>query len=388
MNKKIFWKVRPLHGPMRPYAALLAAIMILSGLSACTEEDNPVQQQTKATLFVATDRHEAGGGNNLTAMLQRAVDASGVRPGTVLLGGDYVGGKGDMTPVFSINDLYSEIYAVVDPLSTRVRMTYGSHDDACSEGYGAFYSGPLRCDGYYTYGISYAQMVFDTDSTIQAALLYYQEHGDEKPGLPPGGEGEHGGDGEDGERPPKPEGGVPKQLGYNGIDQADRYGISAESATRHFTEWVSTLADHDPIVVMTHVPMHANRGDNPGGIVWYEALSQAAKHHDIIVLWGHNHTLEERGNDKDQYAYLLTNGDSLSVQGDSLVGVVRKPLNFTYANAGYLKLGHCSVITFSGNNGIYQQMEIRRYSLDPADNEKEFGLTGKPNPYIIQLRRK
>ena len=257
----------------------LMTLAMMLGLAACSENDNPVQQQTKATLFVATDRHEAGGGNNLTAMLQRAVDASGVRPGTVLLGGDYVGGKGDMTPVFSIDDLYSEIYAVVDPLS-------------------------------------------------------------------------------------------------------------AESATRHFTEWVSTLADHDPIVVMTHVPMHANRGDNPGGIVWYEALSQAAKHHDIIVLWGHNHTLEERGNDKDQYAYLLTNGDSLSVQGDSLVGVVRKPLNFTYANAGYLKLGHCSVITFSGNNGIYQQMEIRRYSLDPADNEKEFGLTGKPNPYIIQLRRK
>ena len=143
---------------------MLAAVMLwgLSWLASCTDNsDNPCggSMDYSTSLFVATDRHEAGRGNNLTAMLARAVAGSGIRPQTVLLGGDYVGGRGDMTPEFTIKDLYDEVYAIVDPLNTRVMMTYGSHDDNCTEGYNAFYSGPRRCNGYYTYGICYVQMV-------------------------------------------------------------------------------------------------------------------------------------------------------------------------------------------------------------------------------------
>jgi hypothetical protein len=119
---------------------------------------------------VATDRHDAGEGNNLTIMLARAVTGSGGCPQAVLLGGDYVGDKNDMKPAFSINSLYDEIYAVADPLNTRVMMTYGSHDINCTEGYDVFYSGPRRGDGYYTYGISFVQMVYDTDSATTAAI--------------------------------------------------------------------------------------------------------------------------------------------------------------------------------------------------------------------------
>ena len=366
--------------------------VILWGLSwttSCTDNsDNPSGGNTGygTSVFVATDRHEAGKGNNLTAMLARAVASSGIRPQTVLLGGDYVGGRGDMTPEFTIKDLYDEVYAIVDPLNTRVMMTYGSHDDNCAEGYHAFYSGPRRSDGYYTYGISYVQMVFDTDSATTAAIRYYQEHVSEQ---------------NDSIRPPRPEqgdsiapppphhdgGGAPKQKGYNGIDQTDRYGISAESAARSFTQWVATIADSDPIVVMSHVPLHANRGDNVGAMTWYKALTAAAQTHDVLVFWGHNHTLEEHGDSIDQYSYLLTVGDSTDVQGDSITGVVRCPLNFTYANAGYLKQGRASVITFTDADGNrhYDRMELWRYSLNANDTDRQFGLTGKPNPYVITL---
>ena len=365
---------------------MLAAILIICGMSwmtSCTDNtDNPSGgADYRTTLFVATDRHEVGKGNNLTAMLARAVAGSGIRPQTVLLGGDYVGGMSDMTPIFSIRDIYDEVYAIVDPLNTRVMMTYGSHDNNCTEGYDAFYSGPRRSDGYYTYGISYAQMVYDTDSATTAAIRYYQEHPDEQ---------------NDSIRPPQPEqgdslappplgGGAPKQMGYNGIDQADRYGISAESAARNFTQWVAAIADSDPIVVMSHVPLHATRGDNVGAMTWYKALTAAAQTHDVLLLWGHNHTLEEFGDSLDQYSYLLTAGDSIDIQGDSITGVVRCPLNFTYANAGYLKLGRASVITFTdtNGNGHYDMMELRRYSLDADQPDRQFGLTGKPNPYVI-----
>lgn len=365
-------------------AIVFCGLPWMTSCSDNTDDPNGGSTGYSTTLFVATDRHEAGNGNNLTAMLARAVAGSGIRPQTVLLGGDYVGGRGDMTPEFSIKDLYDEVYAIVDPLNTRVMMTYGSHDNSCSEGYAAFYSGPRRSDGYYTYGISYVQMVFDTDSATNAAIHYYQEHADEKG---------------DSIRPPKPEqgdsiapptphgGGAPKQMGYNGIDQADRYGISAESATRSFTQWVAAIADSDPIVVMSHVPLHANRGDNIGAMTWYKALTDAAQTHDVLVLWGHNHTLEEHGDSLDQYSYLLTAGDSIDIQGDSITGVVRCPINFTYANAGYLKMGRASVITFtdSDSDGHHDMMELRRYSLEADQTDSQFGLTGKPNPYVITL---
>ena len=101
----------------------VAAILTICGLpwlTSCTDNtDNPSggSADYSTTLFVATDRHETGKGNNLTAMLARAVAGSGIRPQTVLLGGDYVGGMSDMTPVFSIRDVYDEVYAIVDPLN-------------------------------------------------------------------------------------------------------------------------------------------------------------------------------------------------------------------------------------------------------------------------------
>ena len=368
---------------------MLAAIVIggLSGLTSCTDKaDNPSvgSSNYSTTLFVATDRHDAGEGNNLTTMLARAVTGCGGCPQAVLLGGDYVGDKNDMKPAFSINSLYDEIHAVADPLNTRVMMTYGSHDINCTEGYDVFYSGPRRGDGYYTYGISFVQMVYDTDSATTAAIHYYQEHPEEEDDITPPPMPEEG----DSIAPPPPEE-RPKQKGYNGIDQADPYGISAESAARSFTQWVATIDDNDPIVVMSHVPMHANRSDNVGALTWYKALANAALSHDVIVFWGHNHTMEEMGKDIDQYNYLLTTGDSIDVQGDSITGVVRCPLNFTYANAGYLKLGRASVVTFSDTRGSghYDRMELRRYSLDAYDTDRQFGLTGKRNPYVIRLSR-
>ena len=68
-------------------------------------------------------------------------------------------------------------------------------------------------------------------------------------------------------------------------------------------------------------------------------------------------------------------------------GVVRCPLNFTYANAGYLKFGRASVVTFTvtDGNGHHDTMELRRYSLEANQTDRQFGLTGKPNPYVITL---
>lgn len=374
----------------------VVAILAMFCLAGCVKEPQyivfPHQGQQgepySTSLFVATDRHEAGGGNNLAAMLQlMAANQNVVLPQTVLLGGDYVGRGPDHgttgQPSFSVEDIRSEVFRVMDPAQTELLLTYGSHDRGCTEGYSAFFSGPHRCDGYYVYGISYAQMTFATDSLAQVAIDLYLEQGDDTastPPLPPAVSDSTASD----TVPPRPSGPKP----YNGIDVADPFGISAESATRRFTAWVNSLSDNAPIVVMSHVPIHAHRGDNPGGLAWFNALHDAALHRDVILLFGHNHSLEERGDIADQDVYLLLPGDSISVQGDSIAGIQRHTANFIYANAGYLKLGFSTLITFtdSRGSGRFDKVTLRRYSLDGTDIQR-FGTTSHRNPYTATLRR-
>lgn len=368
--------------------------------SCCSNDDNVVIDHhgvsTSTSLFVATDRHESGNGNHLSDLLKVVVEkADVVTPNTVLLGGDYIGSGPDRgllgQPTFSLEDMRSEIFSTLSSEETDVFFTYGSHDRNCKDNYRDFFSGPHRCDGYYVYGISYVHMAYDTDSLARAAVALYQAQGEntnESVGPPSeGGDGPGGGvPGGGGGNPQPPSDGLQSLKPYNGIDVVDSYGISAESAAASFTSWVSTLNDHAPIVVMSHMPIHAHRGDNPGGLRWFEALNRAAETHDVILFFGHNHSMEERGDSLDQYYYLLTPGDSISVQGDKYQGVQRKCLRFTYANAGYIKLGRCTLVTYTDTdaNGNYDLMQLRRFNV-LGDDESHFGLTGKRNPYTITL---
>ena len=366
----------------------ITAICSIVMITACATEDNPpVWEGETTSLFVASDRHEAGNGNNLAAAIQKVANRNGiVTPSVVLLGGDYVGSGPDAgdtgQPAFTLADLRSEIFSSLDPNKTEIFFTYGSHDRNCTDDYSAFFSGPHRCDGYYIYGISYAQMAYATDSLTRAAVALYEEQGDNIPGNnPPPANNDS-----TMPMPQQPSGGL---RAYNGIDIADPYGISAESAAGRFAAWADTLSGHDPIIVMSHVPIHASRNDNPGGLRWFNTLSRAAQKHDIVLLFGHNHTLEERGNSSDSDMYLLAPGDSITVQGDSVQGAQRQQLPFTYANAGYLKLGWCTLITFNDTDadGHPDYMQLRRFSAI-GDKATLFGSTDKPNPWLITLKAK
>lgn len=344
--------------------------------------------QTKSSsLFVACDRHEMGSGNYLPSILKAAVSESGIMPGVVLLGGDYVGGGKVATPDFPISDLYSEIYSVLDAPTCDAMFTYGSHDACCTDGYSAFFSGPRRCDGYYVYGISFVQVASAKDEDTSAAISLHDS-------LLKSGENFSAFEDDDNI--------LLEKSGYSGIDVADRYGKSAESASASFLKWVESLNDNAPIVVMSHMPLHYNRGDNLGGQIWYEALSKAAQTHDILFLWGHNHTIEERAADytdrsdtklADRFKYLLTPsdfltpGDTIQIQTATKGESVPVRLNFSYANAGYIKLGYGTMITFNGNSFSYETMTIHRFAADSVDEETEIGFTGKPNPYTIQLSK-
>ncbi len=371
------------------FSKLTFLVTLFLGIVACTDDaivyrcpyppgtGKRREKVHQTSFFMASDRHESGDGNNLAPLLRITSKGAAVTPSAVLLDGDFVGGGGDRTPVFSVESVYNEIDSVLNTNSCEVLLGYGSHDANCSEGYAAFLSGPRRMEGYFVYGLSFAQMAFATDSAARAAILKSrqeaatsEDEGDVSP--PPGGD-----------------------PGYAGLDTLDRRGISAQSASGSFTEWVSSIPGDWPVVVMSHMPLHAIRKDNLGAETWVKALNEAGKSHPIIFIWAHNHTLEERagrdgGEIPDRDNYLLLPGDNIQVQTcvDSIS--VQERLRFTYVNAGYLKLGYASVVTFSDSRGEgrFDHVRIERFTINEADTlNSTFGNTGRPNPFEFYISR-
>lgn len=320
--------------------------------------------------------------NHLTDVLNLvSQDSEAVQPGLILLGGDNVGEGSDSSmdatgyplgaPPFSMKAVDAQIAHVFGE-TVRGLYTYGSHDKNETGNYSdVFFSGPVRGDGYYLYGISFAQMIYDSDQQARA-------------------EDDRG-------------------RTYRGKDLTDSNGISAQTASHLFLSWVKSLDDHWPILVMSHVPIHAHRGDNSGAWTWARALNEAAENHDIVFLWGHNHTLERGKNEKatEQANYLLLPGDKITAQSWMLNEegkmVLRKAvspasaesseeskpkyelitqeetLQFIYLNAGYITNGIGSLLTFTDleEDGQWDRLTVKRYSLRNGETE-EWNLPLRP----------
>ena len=121
-----------------------------------------------------------------------------------------------------------------------------------------------------------------------------------------------------------------------GVDQNDMQSASsAATASANFKSWAASVDSSKVIFVMCHMPIHNRRGDNAGGATWMNALNEVGNTHDVVFLWGHNHTGE---NSSDTSVYFVGVGGSLTPQGGS-----KGTINFTYMNAGYIKNGYCSM---------------------------------------------
>lgn len=385
----------------------IALTVFLCGCSNSESANGPVTSNSaeasepdlsagkSVSVFVASDRHDNGKGNNLTASLQMVTSRmDAVTPQTVLLGGDYVGSGGgkDMQPQFSTKDIEDEVYRVLDRNKTDLLFTYGSHDRNSIEGYAPFFSGPKREQGFYIYGISYVQMSYKDDATTKAALERSKAYTDSIASLPDSLKNVP--------MPPPPDSikfskaaFLADDPGYNGIDIEDPFGMSATPAAKYFTTWVNSLSDNAPIIMMSHVPLHYNREDNFGAETWFKTIEVAAQKHDIIFFYAHNHTLEEKGDSAmtkiETDSHMMLPGDSITVQGDSLEGTPRHELNFIYANAGYLKLGWSSLVTFTDidTDDNLDYVSIRRFNI-LGENDSYFGSTDKKNPLVFKLQKR
>lgn len=151
---------------------------------------------------------------------------------------------------------------------------------------------------------------------------------------------------------------------------------NAAKAAKIFKQWALSLPedDHHVIIVMSHLPLHERRNDNPGAAIWLEAVNSVAETEDVIFFWAHNHT-GWTGEDAD--AAFVSPGESITPEGNSGSIV----LNFTYTLAGFLGNNTAdwngSTLTISDKvmeldhyttNSFYENIEIIRKDPVPGDN--------------------
>ena len=150
-----------------------------------------------------------------------------------------------------------------------------------------------------------------------------------------------------------------------GVIQSDLESGNGESSAAAFVAWANG-ADIDTskaIILMSHKPIHANRGDNGGAGYWHNALNKVATGSEsggeiirnIIFLHGHNHTVDTTeyyyapGSKMSIESYVApTSTSSLSLENNLSVmydeeastyataNGTEATIYYTYATAGYL----------------------------------------------------
>ena len=179
-------------------------------------------------------------------------------------------------------------------------------------------------------------------------------------------------------------------IGFNHM--TDGGGASAQAASA-FKSWVKKTDPSIPVIVVSHVPLLAQRGDNNGALYWSEALNYAATGtegivstgqsgqiiRNVLFLSGHNYTadpeeyyyaagstmdvqIDPEGGELQSYASGLS-VHQVSVYDAELQGYtkgrgVTTNIYYTAMTPGYLKAnGNASLVEINDKNIV-----IRKYS--------------------------
>ena len=131
-----------------------------------------------------------------------------------------------------------------------------------------------------------------------------------------------------------------------GFDGMAKGGQAGKESAEIFKHWIKNKDVTIPVFVVSHLPVQALCGDNPGAYYWNEALNFAAtgvegitglddSHtiiRNIVFLSGHNHI-------RDAAEYVFRAGTSMPVQEDSSeegVQSTESSIYFTSITPGYL----------------------------------------------------
>lgn len=99
-----------------------------------------------------------------------------------------------------------------------------------------------------------------------------------------------------------------------------------------------------PLFIISHLPLHEDRGDNYYGSDYAETLNEYGDSIDIFYIWGHNHTV-------DRSLHFVTHGEPMTPASG-----YEQTINFTYATAGYIKEGYGMIINVND-----ETVDIQRY---------------------------
>jgi len=290
------------------------------------EDHRELTETNKALISLFVATDRHGKTSNLKSVLTAAKSGAESDFGTKITATLLGGDMVDGTSSYNLSTVNSEIQSVLGSDFKACYYTYGSHDqNAKTTGTNGFLVGALDLGACYIYGVS-----------------------------------------------------------YDGVGNTST--AATESAA--FTNWIAT-AEEKPVIVMSHMPLHSRRGDNVGASVWVTALNAAAEDHDILFLWGHNHTGEDSS---DTSAYYIAKGGSITPASTSGGGGGRKgssgsstqsvKIGFTYMNAGYITNGYGSLISITET-----QIIVDRYSTSKKTATYTIAREHKPKKDVTVLIR-
>ena len=134
-------------------------------------------------------------------------------------------------------------------------------------------------------------------------------------------------------------------LSMGDLSSNDRYraGFGENRAQNGFTDSVDTaianfLADAEnmhkdrPLLIASHQPLLANRGDNGYANEWCDAINTVADKMDVAFFHGHNHNY-----DKDSDYYYAKGSEMPVAQSNNDKTGVKTKINFTHMCAGYME---------------------------------------------------
>ena len=285
--------------------SIMCIVLVFAAMTMAAAADGAYQPDASVAVF-ATDRHDNA---LIIGEIMAAVKEDGHAPGLFCLGGDMVGGGPDIeantnyAPEVDSAFVQAEVHGALSR-DVRVAILQASHDRNMTDSAGILVGEPKGfASGEFN--------VFIVPETYMA-------------------------------------------------DSAE-----AQKAAEVFEAWAGSneVDANKPIIVLSHMPMHALRNDNLGGYVWHQALNSVAAGENgeiirnVIFFHGHNHTA-----DGEEYYHPV--GTSLAIQGAADEEEYEEVINYTYITAGYLdQNGDATLLRVEE-----EQIVVDKYSADGGEN--------------------
>ena len=183
------------------------------------------------------------------------------------------------------------------------------------------------------------------------------------------------------------------QGGYGSYSDTTECKAAVEATAEKLETYLNGLisaGDTDPVIIMTHVPMHWTQRstnstswwvDNIYANILFDVVNTAAEDLDILFLFGHNHSSGVSGGYDSEIGGALAyvaKGESMKIPNgtNGTSNYTTETLNFTYMNCGYVgnyihTTDNCSISAIEVTNTA---INIDRYTYSGSVVEKTITL--------------